>query len=378
MQPTGGRRKKGRSRYSGFEEDRGVEAHRLVLSSSPHIRERITTRSIMFQVILALMPVTIYSVVIHGVHAFYILFFSVAGALLGEYMVQVVRRVRVTLDDGSAFLTGLLLALTLPPHLPAWIAFVGGLVATTLGKQVFGGLGHNVFNPALVGRAVVFVSWASHMAAGYARSAQIGLASTSTHRLIEKAVDVANGATPLAAMKIVYDPSTSALGSAGVPKGIQASTYYKPLLLANPWGCLGEVSAILLIIGGLYLVATRIIDWRIPVFYVGTVAVLTAIVGRDPLFYVLAGGLLIGAIYMATDYVTSPLAHGGRIIYAIGLGVVTWLMRFWSNNPEGVMFSILFMNGLTPIIDRYIFPHGYARGRAKGRAGEGEGKKGKS
>ncbi len=344
-----------------------MEAHRLVLSSSPHIRERITTRSIMLQVILALMPVTIYSVVIHGVHAFYVIFFSVVGALLGEYLVQVARRVQITLEDGSAFLTGLLLALTLPPHLPWWIALVGGLVATTLGKQVFGGLGHNIFNPALVGRAVVFVSWASHVAAGYVKSAEIGIASTSTHRLIEKAVDVANGASPLAAMKIVYDPSTSPLGPAGVPQGIQASTYYKPLLFANPWGCLGEVSAALLILGGLYLLAVRIIDWRIPVSYVGTVALLTAVIGRDPLFYVLAGGLLIGAIFMATDYVTSPLSRGGRIIYGVGLGLITWLMRFWSNNPEGVMFSILFMNGLTPIIDRYVFPHGYAKGGKKGR-----------
>lgn len=346
-----------------------MEAHRLVLSSSPHVRERITTRSIMLQVILALMPVTVYSVVIHGVHAFYVLFFSIAGAVLGEYLVQAGRRVRITLDDGSAFLTGLLLALTLPPHLPGWIAFVGGLVATTLGKQVFGGLGHNIFNPALVGRAVVFVSWASHVAAGYVKSAKIGVASTSTHRLIERAVDVANGATPLAAMKIVYDPSTSPLGAAGVPQGIKPSTYYGPLLFANPWGCLGEVSALLLILGGLYLVATRIIDWRIPLSYLATVAVLTAIVGRDPLFYLLAGGLLIGAIFMATDYVTSPLAKGGRIVYGIGLGVLTWLMRFWSNNPEGVMFSILFMNGLTPIIDRYIYPHGYAK---KGRRASDE------
>jgi len=349
-----------------------LEAHRLVLSSSPHIRERITTRGIMIRVILALMPVAVYSVVVHGVHAFYVLFFSVTGALLGEYLIQAVRRIRVTLDDGSAFLTGLLLALTLPPHLPGWIAFVGGLVATTLGKQVFGGLGHNVFNPALVGRAVVVVSWASHVAAGYVKSARIGIASTPTHRLIERAVDVANGATPLAAMKIVYDPSTSPLGAAGVPQGIHPSTYYKPLFFANPWGCLGEVSALLLVLGGLYLVIARIIDWRIPVFYVGTVAVLTAITGRDPLFYVMAGGLLIGAIYMATDYVTSPLAHRGRIVYAVGLGVFTWLMRFWSNNPEGVMFSILFMNGLTPIIDRYVSPHGLAKKGAKeGRRGEG-------
>lgn len=338
-----------------------METNRFILSTSPHIRDPITTRKIMCQVILALIPVTIYAVIIHGIHGFYVLFFSIAGALVGELAVQKGRRLPVTLDDCSALLTGLLLALTLPPRLPWWIALVAGLTATALGKQIFGGLGHNLFNPALVGRAVAFVSWAAYMTAGYAKTAAIGIANTSTHKAIEKAVDVAGGASPLAAMKIVYNPSLSPTGPGGVPQGIQASTYYKPLLLANPWGCLGEVSALLLILGGIYLAVTRIIDWRIPVIYVGTVAVLTSITGRDPIFYTLAGGLLIGAIFMATDYTTSPLAGRGKVVYALGLGLVTWLLRFWSNNPEGVMFAILFMNGLVPLIDRYILPRTYGK-----------------
>ncbi|MBC7253660.1 MAG: RnfABCDGE type electron transport complex subunit D [Actinobacteria bacterium] len=338
-----------------------METTRFILSTSPHIRDPITTRKIMCQVIVALAPVTLYSVVIHGVHGFYVIVSSIAGALLGELAVQKGRRLPVTLDDCSALLTGLLLALTLPPKVNWWIALVAGLVATVLGKQVFGGLGHNLFNPALVGRAVAFVSWAAYMTAGYVKSAAIGIASTPAHKAIEKAVDVAGGASPLAAMKIVYDPSLSPVGPGGVPHGIQASSYYKPLLLANPWGCLGEVSALLLVLGGIYLAVTRIIDWRIPVIYVGTVAALTAITGRDPLFYTLAGGLLIGAIFMATDYTTSPLAPRGKVIYALGLGLVTWLLRFWSNNPEGVMFAILFMNGLVPIIDRYVLPRTYGK-----------------
>ena len=198
-------------------------------------------------------------------------------------------------------------------------------------------------------------------------SAAISIANTATHKTIEAAVDVASGASPLAAMKIVYDPSSSPIGPAGIPQGLQGSSYYRPLLFANPWGCLGEVSALLLILGGIYLVAARIIDWRIPVTYVATVAALTAITGRDPLFYTLAGGLLIGAIYMATDYTTSPLARKGRYIYGAGLGLVTWLLRFWSNNPEGVMFAILFMNATVPLIDRYILPHRYGKtAKAKG------------
>ncbi len=338
-----------------------MEANKFVVSTSPHVRDPISTRWIMCQVIIALTPVTVYSMAIHGIHGFYVLISSVAGALMGELAVQKGRKLPVTLGDCSAALTGLLLALTLPPRVPWWIALVAGLVATVLGKQIFGGLGHNLFNPALVGRAVVFVSWAAHMTAGYAKSARIGIANTATHRLIQKALaDAASGASPLAAMKIVYDPSLSYTGPAGVPK-LQASTYYKPLLLANPWGCLGEVSALLLILGGIYLVITRIVDWRIPVVYVGTVAALTALTGRDPLFYTLAGGLLIGAIFMATDYTTSPLAPRGRVVYALGLGLVTWLLRFWSNNPEGVMFAILFMNGLVPIIDRYMLPRPYGK-----------------
>lgn len=331
--------------------------NKLIVSASPHIRDSINTRRIMLHVIIALAPVTVYAVIIHGLSAFIVIAASIAGALLGEFIMEKGRRLPVTLDDCSALLTGLLLALTLPPRLSWWIAAVAGLVATLLGKQMFGGLGHNIFNPALVGRAVVFVSWASYMTTSYVRQASMGLANSAAHQSIVKAVDIINGATPLAAMKIVYEPA----GATAIPQGIYGSNYYRPLLFANPWGCIGEVSALLLILGGIYLVATRVIDWKIPVIYVGTVAVLTAITGRDPLFYTLAGGLLIGAIFMATDYSTSPLAGKGKVVFALGLGVVTWLLRLWSNNPEGVMFAILFMNALVPLIDRYILPRAYGK-----------------
>jgi len=327
----------------------------LIVSTSPHIRAPINTRLIMCHVIIALTPITIYALVIYGLHALWVLLASIAGAMLGEFIMQKGRRLPVTLSDCSALLTGLLLALTLPPLLPWWIAGVAGLVATILGKQMFGGIGHNLFNPALVGRAVAFVSWPAYFAAGYAKSAAIGIANTATHKSIEATVDIVNGASPLAAMKTIYD------GAAKAPQGLFGSSYYKPLLFSNPWGCLGEVSALLLILGGVYLVATRVIDWRIPVVYVGTVAALSALSGRDPLFYTLAGGLLIGAIFMATDYTTSPLARRGKIIYGLGLGVVTWLLRGWSNNPEGVMFAILLMNALVPLIDRYVLPRRYGK-----------------
>ena len=342
------------------EAETAVNEGKLIVSTSPHLRDPVNTRRIMCHVIVALSPVTAYALVIHGLAALWVLLASVAGAMAGELVMQKGRRMPVTLHDCSALLTGLLLALTLPPRLPWWVAGVAGLAATILGKQMFGGLGHNIFNPALVGRAVAFVSWPAYFASGYARSAAIGIANTAAHRSIEAAVDIVNGASPLAAMRYIYD------GAAKAPQGLFASQYYKPLLLANPWGCLGEVSALLLILGGIYLVAVKVIGWRITVFYVGTVAALTALTGRDPLFYVLAGGLLIGAVFMATDYTTSPLARRGKIVYAVGLGVVTWLLRFWSNNPEGVMFAILFMNALVPLIDRYIMPRRYGAVKESG------------
>jgi len=321
------------------------------------MRDAINTRKIMLHVIFALTPLTIFSLAIHGLAAFSVLLSCIGGALLGEFIMVSVRHLPFTLDDFSALLTGLLLALTMPPLLPWWIALVAGLVATILGKQMFGGIGHNMFNPALVGRAVVFVSWPGYFAAGYAKSAAIGLANTTAHKTIQGAVDVVNGATPLAAMKIVYDPA----GAIGVPQGLHGSNYYGPLFLANPWGCIGEVSALLLILGGIYLIATRVIDWRIPVGYIASLAVLTAFTGRDPLFYALAGGLLIGAFFMATDYTTSPMSRRGKLVYAFGLGTTTWLLRLSSNYPEGVMFSILFMNALVPLIDRYVMPKPFSK-----------------
>ena len=335
--------------------------NKLIVSTSPHIRSKANTRNIMLMVIIALAPICVYSLVVFGLSALWVFLASIGGALLGEYLMQKGRRLPVTLDDGSALLTGLLLALTLPPTLPWWIAAVGGLTATVLGKQIFGGLGHNIFNPALVGRAVIFVSWAAYFNRSYVQSASISIANTSTHNHI---VDVVSGATPLAAMNAVYKP----LG-ASTPQGLFSSNYYGPLFFANPWGCIGEVAALLLILGGLFLIITRIIDWRIPVTYVGMVAVLTAFTGRDPLFYILSGGLLLGAIYMATDYTTSPLSAKGKIVFGFGLGLITFLLRFWSNYPEGVMFSILFMNGAVPLIDRYVLPRKYGKLRHAEKGG---------
>ncbi|MDD5448322.1 MAG: RnfABCDGE type electron transport complex subunit D, partial [Actinomycetota bacterium] len=242
----------------------------------------------------------------------------------------------------SAVVTGLLLALTLPPKLPFWMPHIGGAVAIALGKEVFGGLGHNIFNPALVGRAILFVSWSGYMTTSYLKKP---LAATVNTQAIRE-ISAITSATPLAAMAQAREGEIA----------IEASKYYKPLLFGNPWGCIGETSAVLILVGLAILLANGIIDWRIPVCYVGTVMGLSWALGSDPIFAALSGGLLLGACFMATDYVTNPMTPWGKVVFAIGCGLVTVILRFYSNLPEGVMFSILLMNGLTPLIDRYLRP----------------------
>lgn len=320
---------------------------------SPHIRDRSTTSNIMGWVIIALIPLTVYSIYIGGFSTLIVIISSIAGAVGCEYVLQRLMHKPVTISDLSAALTGLLLALTLPPKLPFWMPLIGGVVAIALGKQVFGGLGHNIFNPALVGRAFLFISWSKYMTTSYLEEPLAWVVNTSTIR----SINAVTSATPLFAMSEVR-------------KGVldlQASKYYMPLLFGNPWGCIGEVSAALVILGLIILLAKRLVDWRIPLSYVGTVMLLSLILGTDPIFSALAGGLLLGACFMATDYVTNPMTPWGKVIFSVGCGIVTIVIRFYSHLPEGVMFSILFMNGVTPVIDRFIKPrpYGVRKGGAK-------------
>ncbi len=273
---------------------------------------------------------------------------SIATCVATEAGYQRLQKLPVTVNDFSAVLTGLLLALVLPPLVPWWIVVIGGFVAIMLGKQVFGGLGYNIFNPALVGRAVLVLSWTQYMTTKW----YLPLVSKQGFKLLGITVelDALTSATPLFAMKQMRE---------GLIKGIQPSYFYKALLFSNPGGCIGEVSAFLLLIGAAVLLWKKIIDWRIPFYYLVTVAVLTVLLGGDPIFYLLAGGLILGAFFMATDYVTSTVTPIGRIIYGIGLGAVTVLLRFYSRLPEAVMVSILFMNCCAPLIDRYTRPKIY-------------------
>ena len=314
----------------------------LHVGVSPHLRGKDTTTSIMGWVLFALLPLTIYGIYIGGLHAFAVVVMCIAGAVITEVVLQRLMHVPVTVGDLSAVVTGLLLALTLPPRLPFWIAFIGGVVAIALGKQVFGGLGHNIFNPALVGRAVLFISWSSYMTTSFLIHPKAGVVNTAT----VKSINAISSATPLYTMGLVRKGEVT----------INAARYVKPLLFGNPWGCIGEVSAVLILLGLAILLFKKLVDWRIPVCFVGTVMLLSWIKGGNPVFYALAGGLLLGACFMATDYVTNPMTGWGKAIFAVGCGVVTFVLRYYSNMPEGVMFAILLMNGFTPLIDRYIQP----------------------
>ena len=300
---------------------------KFIMSSSPHVRSSETTRRIMFDVIIALLPATVMGVYFFGLNALWTVLICIASSVLTEAILQRLMRKKITALDGSAALTGLLLALNLPPSVPWWIPFLGGAFAIAIVKQCFGGLGHNFLNPALAARAFLVMSWPTLM---------------TTWAM---PVDAVSSATPLTALK---------MGGTLSP--------YLDMAVGNVGGCIGETSAIALVAGGVYLLIRRVIDWRIPVFYIGSVALITFAAGPsglftgDALYHILAGGLMLGAIYMATDYTTSPITKTGRIVFALGCGILTSVIRLWGGYPEGVSYAILLMNLAVPLLDRALKP----------------------
>lgn len=297
----------------------------------------------MLWVVGALTPAAVWSIVQMGVPALATYAVCIATTLATEAAWNALARRPQTIGDGSALVTGLLLAMSLPPLTPWWISMVGAMVAIVLGKMVFGGLGWNLFNPALVGRAFVVLSWGGVLSK---------LPTKGWFRTIEVAgsdsLDAISGATRL----VIAAADRAAKGGYGFDLAAQ----YQPLLFRNLEGSLGEVSAVLLIAGGLVLIWRRIIDWRIPVGYVGTMAVLSWGFGSDPVFHVLAGGVMLGAFFMATDYVSSPMVPSARLVYGIGCGVFNAVGRFFGSMPEATTFAILFMNGLAPLLDKAFKP----------------------
>lgn len=298
----------------------------LKTGPAPHIRTAETVESVMYDVVIALIPAFAMAVYSFGVRALILTAMSVATCIATEYIWQKILKRDIEAFDGSAILTGILFAFVVPVGMGLQYVIVGNFVAITLGKIVYGGLGHNIFNPALIGRAFVQASWP--------------VAITTF------AYDGKAGATVLDAMKRGI-PLTDSLIYEGGNQYINA-------FLGQMGGCLGETSALALLIGGVYLIYKKQIDWKVPAVMIGTVFVLTWAMGANPFMQILSGGLFLGAFFMATDMVTSPITGKGRVIFALGIGILVSLIRIKGGYPEGTAYAILIMNGVVPLIDRYI------------------------
>lgn len=318
----------------------------FTISPSPHVHGGDSIEKNMYGVLIALVPTFIFSIVFFGLGAILVTLTSVVACLVFEYVIQkYLMKQRPTIWDGSAIITGVLLAFNLPSSLPLWIVVIGALVAIGIGKMSFGGLGNNIFNPALVGRVFLLISFPVQMTTWPVPN---GFATA----------DAVTGATPLALVKEAVKNGQAvgdALSSAGFSTG--------NLILGNMGGSLGEVAAIGLLLGFAYMLIRKIISWHIPVAIFATVIVFSGILNladpaqfAGPVFHLFTGGLMLGAIFMATDYVTSPMTHKGMIIYGVGIGLLTVIIRVFGAYPEGMSFAILIMNGFTPLINRYCKP----------------------
>lgn len=320
---------------------------RLRVLPSPLLKQAQTSAQVMRDVIYALIPATLAGIWLFGPGALLVLVAAIAGSMLGEYWFSLPNERMLRLQDASAALTGLLLGLTLPPALPMWMAFLGGIISIGLGKIIWGGLGQNQFNPALVGRAFLLATFPTAMTTWSPAGGQL-------------AVYKSNLALPF--MRGDYDAITAAT-PLGLMKFQHQSTNLIDLIIGTTAGSIGETSAILLCIGGIYLILRRALDWRIPIGILFTVLIFSTIlwitnVNRfpDPLFALHSGGLMLGAWYMATDPVTSPIAPRGAWVFAVGVGLLVVLIRVFGGFPEGVMYAILLMNSVNPLIDRFTQP----------------------
>lgn len=328
-------------------------ANKLIVSLSPHVHGGDTVSKNMYGVLIALIPAFIVSIAVFGVGAFIVTLTSVAACIFFEWAITkyILKRDKTTILDGSAALTGVLLAFNLPSNFPIWMIIIGALVAIGVGKMTFGGLGCNVFNPALIGRVFLLISFPVAMTS-WPQTGQYDLYT-----------DAVTGATPLALMKSAMHGDATALQQ--LPDALS-------LFLGNNPGSLGEVSALALLIGLAYMLWKKIITWHIPMSIIVTVFVFSGIMHlvdpetyAGPVVHILTGGLMLGAIFMATDYVTSPMSHKGMIIYGIGIGFLTVVIRLFGAYPEGMSFAILIMNAFTPLINTYFKPKKFGEAKTK-------------
>lgn len=311
--------------------------NKLIVSPSPHIHGGDTISKNMYGVLIALIPALLVSLYFFGLGALVVIVTSVVSCVLFEYLIQkFLMKQQPSVYDGSAILTGLLLAFNLPSNLPVWIILIGSLAAIGIGKMSFGGLGNNIFNPALVGRVFLLISFPAQMTTWPTPGV-----FPATY------LDAQTGATVLTAMK----------------EGVVQLPSYADMLMGNMGGSLGEVGGIALLLGLAFMLWKKIITWHIPVSVLATAAIFGGIMHlvdpvaySNPLVQLLSGGLLLGAIFMATDYVTSPMSKNGMIVYGAGIGILTIIIRLFGSYPEGMSFAILIMNALTPLINTYLKP----------------------
>ena len=319
----------------------------IIVSASPHVHSDRTSKKLMYDVVIALIPAFLVSLYIFGIGALIVTSVAVISCILFEYLIQkYLLKTNVTIGDGSALITGILLAFNLPSNLPIWMIIVGSLVAIGVAKSSFGGLGFNIFNPALVGRVFLLISFPVEM--------------TTWPTPIENQtniVDAVSGATPLSIIKegLLFGETMTEL-SAKIPS-------YMDMFLGITGGSLGEISVLALLIGGIYLIIRRVITWHIPVMMllsIGLVSGMFWLVNAeqfaDPLIHLLSGGAVLGAFYMATDLVTSPMTKKGMIVFAVTIGIITVMIRIFGAYPEGVSFAIIIMNAFVPLINKYFKP----------------------
>jgi electron transport complex protein RnfD len=335
----------------------------LKLTASPHVRSEESTARIMWSVVISLLPAIGASIYFFGPSAILVLLASVAGCLITERLFGAIRS---SLADGSAMITGLLLGLCLPPGFPLWMAFLGGAFGMAFGKLIFGGLGQNIFNPALLGRAFLQAAFPVAITTWPARSETWWTLQGDNLALpfMSPTADAVTGATPLGILKFADEPVVTPI---------------RDLMLGTISGSLGETSALLLLLGGVYLAIRGHLNWHIPVSILVTVYAVSGLfyaIGISPfppLFMLFSGGLMLGAIYMATDMVTSPVTNRGCWVFGIGIGVLVVIIRVWGGLPEGVMYAILLMNALVPFINRATQPRKFGSTRVKSVVGKEEG-----
>ena len=323
--------------------------NKLIISPSPHVHGEFNTKRLMRDVIIALLPAMLVSFYFFGMGAMRVVFVAVASCVIFEYLIQkFLLKKTPTINDLSAVVTGLILSFNLPSNLGLVWVVIGSFIAIGVGKMTFGGLGNNPFNPALVGRVFLLIA------------RPVEMTSWPVPSTLSMSLDATTGATPLA---IIKEGLKNGQTIDQIKESADYSFTYLDTLFGQIGGSLGEVSALALLIGFVYLLIRKVITWHIPIAIFGSVAVFSGMLHLlnpdqfiDPLFHLLTGGMILGAVYMATDYVTSPMTHKGMIVYGIGIGVITILIRTFGSYPEGISFAILFLNALVPLINKYMKP----------------------